>query len=217
MTAEQGSEDTPMDRMTGFIVNQQKKKIDKLYKAGETIVDSIILDIDYEKKIVELSERLVGQEESKQANASKKAPGKTEFQKAVVELNKEQYLVVTLKSDRTKVGVCILHSLSADSTSLYQNYGIGDEIDVKVTSSKLNKDRDGLFVLTCPRPQKTQVTISGSMSGINNTLEEGEKVVGTLRSIKGMSAFIQVGSQGKVPIVGRLQKIETSQKNNEFD
>jgi len=107
----------------------------------------------------------------------------------VVELNKEQYLVVTLKSDRTKVGVCILHGLTADSQSLYQNYGIGDEIDVKVTASKLNKDRDGLFVLTCPRPQKASVAIS-SMAGINNTLEEGEKVVGTLKSIKGMSAFI---------------------------
>ena len=64
-------EDNPMERMTGFIVNQQKKKIDKVYKASETLVDSVILDIDYEKRIVELSERLVGQEESKQQSTGK--------------------------------------------------------------------------------------------------------------------------------------------------
>ena len=53
------------------------------------------------------------------------------------------------------------------------------------------------------------------MSG-ENTLEEGEKVVGTLRSLKGMCAFIQVGSQGRVPIIARLHRVETSAKKNEF-
>ena len=50
----------------------------------------------------------------------------------------------------------------------------------------------------------------------NASLEEGEKVVGTLKSIKGMCAFIQVGSAGKVPIIGRLHRVETSHKKNEF-
>ena len=141
------------DRMTGFIVNDQKKKADKVYKAGETEVEAIVLDIDFEKKIVELSERLVSSaalgEETKQA---KKIKGDAQaYQKAVVELNKEQYLVVSLKSDRSKVGVCILHGLSAESQSAYTSYSIGDEIDVKWTFSKIQKDREGRFVLTQPR------------------------------------------------------------------
>jgi len=40
--------------------------------------------------------------------------------------------------------------------------------------------------------------------------------VGTLKSIKGMSAFIQVGSNGKAPIIGRLHRVETSGKRDEF-
>jgi len=63
------------DRMTGFIVNDQKKKADKVYKAGETEVECIVLDIDFEKKIVELSERLVSSvaqgEETKKAKKQK--------------------------------------------------------------------------------------------------------------------------------------------------
>ena len=59
--------------------------------------------------------------------------------------------MLTLKADRSKVGVCILHGLNAESRSLYANYGIGDEIDVKLTTSKKSKDREGLFVLAQPR------------------------------------------------------------------
>ena len=35
--------------MTGFIVNEQKIKSDKVYKIGETVLDCIVLDIDLEK------------------------------------------------------------------------------------------------------------------------------------------------------------------------
>lgn len=41
--------------------------------------------------------------------------------------------------------------------------------------------------------------------------------MGTLKSIKGMCAFIQVGSVGKVPIIGRLHRVETNQKKDEFE
>ena len=47
-------------------------------------------------------------------------------------------------------------------------------------------------------------------------IEEGEKVVGTVKSIKGMCAFIQVGSNGKVPIIGRLHAVEAASKDNNF-
>ena len=60
--------------MTGFIVNEQKLKTDKVYKVGDTIQDCIVLDIDFEKKIVDLSERLVASEETKQS--TKKADKK---------------------------------------------------------------------------------------------------------------------------------------------
>ena len=35
--------------MTGFIVNEQKLKSDKIYKAGNTLLECIVLDIDFEK------------------------------------------------------------------------------------------------------------------------------------------------------------------------
>lgn len=60
--------------MTGFIVNEQKRKADKTYKVGDTLTDCVVLDIDFEKRIVDLSERLTTpaeQEESK--SAAKKA------------------------------------------------------------------------------------------------------------------------------------------------
>lgn len=200
--------------MTGFIVNEQKRKADKTYKVGDTLKECVILDIDFEKRIVDLSERLStsgDQEESKTAKKAKK--GDQSFQKAVVELNKEKYLVVSLKSDRSQVGVCILHGLSPESESAYSRYSIGDEIDVKIFAGK----KGGRFVLTQTKLQNVSSGAGqGGMLG-QNTLEEGSRVTGTLKSIKGMCAFIQVGSQGKVPIIGRLHRVETSAKRNEFE
>ena len=143
--------------MTGFIVNEQKLKSDKVYKIGETVLDCIVLDIDFEKQIVDLSERLVNQqlEDSKELASQKKQAKKNQqqqsFVKAVVELNKERYLVISLKSNRSKIGVCILHGLAAGtSATAYEAYGIGDEIDVKVTESSSGED-EGRFLLTMAR------------------------------------------------------------------
>lgn len=121
-----------------------------------------------------------------------------------------------MKSDRTKVGVCVLHSLSAESHAAYQRYSIGDEIDVKVVPSA--RQTEGKFILTQPRLQQSQQKSGVTQSILSqNTLEEGEKVIGTLKSIKGMCAFIQVGVDGKAPIIGRLHKVETSRKRNDFE
>ena len=74
---------------------------------------------------MDLSERLAAtpsQEESKAAIGKKGKKGgdsKQLFQKAIVELNKEQYLVATLNADRSQVGACLLHSLAAESYSAY--------------------------------------------------------------------------------------------------
>ena len=56
--------------ITGFIVNEQKLKSDKTYKVGDIISNCIVLDIDHEKKIVDLSERLFEKEESKKQKKS---------------------------------------------------------------------------------------------------------------------------------------------------
>ena len=159
--------------MTGFIVNEQKLKSDKVYKIGETVVDCIVLDIDFEKQIVDLSERLVNQqlEESKELTSQKKQAKKTQqqqsFVKAVVELNKERYLVISLKSNRSKIGVCILQGLAAGNlAAAYEAYGIGDEIDVKLTESN-SGEAEGRFLLTMAKlkPAAAQTTSNtGDMS-----------------------------------------------------
>ena len=53
---------------------------------------AIVLDVDYEKKIIDLSERLVGvqTEKSKQLEP-----------KAIVELTKDNYMIVSLKGNRS--------------------------------------------------------------------------------------------------------------------
>lgn len=45
------------ETFTGFIVNEQKAS-DKQYKTQQS-VSAVVLDVDYEKKIIDLSERLV--------------------------------------------------------------------------------------------------------------------------------------------------------------
>jgi ribosomal protein S1 len=52
---------------------------------------------------------------------------------------------VSLKNDRSQIGVCILHGLSPESEAVYRRYNIGDEIDVKVISFS---KKGGKFVLT---------------------------------------------------------------------
>lgn len=52
---------------------------------------------------------------------------------------------MSLKNDRSQVGVCLLHTLAVESETAYARYSIGDEIDVKVIS---NGKRNGRFVLT---------------------------------------------------------------------
>ncbi len=52
-------------QFTGLIVNEQKLDSDKSFKAGESKVNCVVLDIDHEKKIVDCSERLYAVEESK--------------------------------------------------------------------------------------------------------------------------------------------------------
>ena len=84
-----------------------------------------------------------------------------------------------------------MHGLAAGNlATTYEVYGIGDEIDVKVTESR-SGEAEGSFLLTMARlkPAASQLTTStGDLA--SNTFEEGQRVFGTLKSIKGMRAFI---------------------------
>lgn len=86
--------------LTGFIVNEQKST-GKTYKVGTTL-ECVVLDIDTEKKIVDLSERLVESSEPTEKGKPK------EIQKAFVELSKENYMIISMKSNRKIIGVCVL-------------------------------------------------------------------------------------------------------------
>ena len=78
------------DELTGFIANEQLAS-SKQYKIG-TSLSCIVLDVDTDKKIIELSERLSTDGASKEKSKLK------ENLKSLVEMNNERYLVVTLKN-----------------------------------------------------------------------------------------------------------------------
>ena len=184
--------------LTGFIVNEQKSS-GKQYKVG-TVVECIVLDIDTAKMIVDLSERL--------AEASKPARELSQGDhKAIVELNKEQYLILSFKKSRQLIGVCIPNDFTqVNKTELYAKYQVGTELKVKVMAST-----DGAFVLALPAEETQSLRTPKNVS-----LEEGSLVSGPVRSIKGNCVFVQVGSNGKVPVIGRLHRVEVF-NSSEFE
>lgn len=99
------------------------------------------MDIDLEKEIMDLSERLV------EKHSSKSQPVKEgQTVKAIVELNKEDYLIVTFKQNRKQVGLLQLQPFNNDKRPQpNEKYQIDDEIDVQVI-----EDTTEGFVLTIP-------------------------------------------------------------------
>jgi hypothetical protein len=151
-----------------------------------------VLDIDTAKMIVDLSERLTESKSSKELSSGS--------HKAIVELNKEQYLIVSFKKSRQRIGVCIPNDFTqVNKTELYAKYQVGSEIKVRVISSE-----EGSFVLALPANEEKSVRAPKNVS-----LDEGSLVSGPVRSIKGNCIFVQVGSSGKVPLIGRLHRVET--------
>lgn len=84
------------EQYTGFIINELIKS-DKKFKPGASI-EATLLDIDCDKKMLDLSERVVIKDTKSVKDKSK----------AVVELTKDSYMIVSLKSDRQKFGVVLL-------------------------------------------------------------------------------------------------------------
>jgi len=64
-----------------------------------------VLDIDPVKKIADLSEKLGNSKTLKSSNKEFKSGSET---KAIVELNKDNYLITTLKNDRSKICLCVV-------------------------------------------------------------------------------------------------------------
>lgn len=126
------------DTYTGFVVNDQKTS-GKIYKTGHEL-KCIVLDVDQDKKMLDLSERLDGKPLGKQIKDN---------EKAFVELTKEHYMIVSFKQDRGQFAVCLLQQGINDNNvaSAYEKYSVGDEVDVRVMGGK----SDGGLKLTMPK------------------------------------------------------------------
>lgn len=135
--------------------------------------------------------------------------------KAIVELNKETYLIVSIKSDRSKICLCIMSNFNKDdATNPSQTLQIGDEIDVKV----VGKNENGLYELV-PFANSSDIKKKQSSSSTDGIeLKEGIKFNGQIKSIKNQCMYIQVPSAQKnnrFTCIGRLHMIEC-QGPNEF-
>lgn len=126
----------------------------------------IVLDIDFEKELLDLSERLA----SEKASSTQLKVGSQ--YKVTVELNKDDYLLVSFKQNKQRIGVLMMQSLNNDQVP-HPNakYNMGDEIDVKVISVA-----DNGFVLTIPTTTNASLPKikSGSSSRLDvSTLTQG--------------------------------------------
>lgn len=86
-----------------------------------------MLDVDNDKQMLDLSERL--------CSVDKKDKSKLkENSKAIVEVIKENYMIVSLKQNRTSLAVCLLQQSINDMhmSVEYEKYSVGDEIEIKL-------------------------------------------------------------------------------------
>jgi len=100
----------------------------------------MVLDIDFEKELLDLSERLA----SEKASSSLIKVGAQ--YKVTVELNKDDYLLVSFKQNKQRIGVLMIQSLNNDQVPHPNSkYNMGDEVDIRVISVAENG-----FILTVP-------------------------------------------------------------------
>ena len=92
------------------------------------MIKCIVIDVDPSKRIADLSEKLV----SVKSKSEKVKVGST--CKAIVELNKDSYLIASLKNNRKSIGICMMNNFNMDDLNL-DNSNIGDEIEVQVVAN----------------------------------------------------------------------------------
>lgn len=195
--------------LTGFILTEHLVA-KKEYKEGQKM-SCVVLDIDFEKEILDLSEKLAEKSDAKTAGTVKVA----HQYRAVVELNKEDYLLISFKQSKGQIGILQMQSFNGDdSSNPNDKLQVGDEVDVRVIGLNENS-----FILTTPvlasrsekkvRPESTTAKMPAA------SLVQGQAVNGVIKSIKGFSAFIQLQNVDTL-VIGRLHKLE-SQSGADFD
>ena len=105
-----------------------------------------------------------------------------------MELSKDNYLVLTLKADRSKIAACVLHPFNSESqcSQLYSKYSVGEEIDIKIMHEESQK---GQFILSMPKNMES-ASVGGTAAMASTSLEEGYLVSGVIKSIKGMCLYV---------------------------
>jgi ribosomal protein S1 len=158
------------------------------------------MDIDFEKEILDLSERLA---ETKPAPAQVKVGHQY---RVTVELNKEDYLLVSFKQSKTCIGLLMMQSFNDDHLpSPNEKHQIGDEIEVRVI-----QNTETGYVLTVPvagsQQAKPKIKSSSSKQELSS-LVVGQTVIGVVKSLKGHCAFLQLNNFQQLAI-GRLHRLE---------
>jgi len=127
-----------------------------------------VIDIDPSKRIADLSEKLM----NVKTKSEKIKVGSTH--KALVELNKDSYLIASIKNSRKSIGVCMMNNFNMDNINL-DNSNIGDEIEVKVVAN----NEQGLQLIPSVKPEDSK-----KKSSMKFELKEGIRFSGQIKNIK---------------------------------
>ena len=166
---------------TGFIMNDQKAK--SKYKQGQAL-RCRVLDIDPTKNIADLSEKLI---DIKAKGGAKELADGSKC-KAVVELNKESYLIVSIKTNRARIGFCMLSNFNSDQDSnSHSHIQIGDEIEVEVVKKNTHGFYELVHVAAAAEGKKSKTRESVE-------LKEGIRFNGQIKSIKHQCLYIAIPS-----------------------
>ena len=125
------------------------------------------MDLDFEKEILDLSEKLA---ETKPSASQVKVGHQY---RAVIELNKEDCLLVSFKQSKNFIGMLMTQNLNDDQRpNPNEKYQIGDEIDVRVYQIT-----ESGFVLTvpvtAPKVAAAKIKSSSSIKIDSNSLVQG--------------------------------------------
>jgi hypothetical protein len=173
------------DQWTGFIVNEHLTQKRKHYKP-DTQLTAYLLDVDNDKKIIDLCEQL------------------PEPKKPQILLSKQHYV---LTRQQQTFGVSLFQHVN--------DHSAGDANSAKPINSPLTDVRS----VPCTNANKKHLDLLVLKSqekpeGLSNEVREGQLVSGVVKSVKGHCLFVQVGQNGKTPLIGRLQRVEVPENDS---
>lgn len=136
-----------------------------------------MLDIDSAKKIADLKEvDTTSQKAKKDFKTGQKNKG-------IVELNKEAYLVVSLKSSRQTIGLLLNSNFNQDQEAR-ETYQIGESIEVVAV-----KQTNGVWELVKVQ-QETEKKATSAGAPKLSELKAGIRFTGQIKSIKQQCFYI---------------------------